>query len=233
MEKKILGIIPARCGSKSIPNKNVTEINGKPLIAYTIEHSINALKNNLIDELIVSTDCEKIKNVAERYGAKVPFLRPKSIANDQSRSIDFVKHAIDFFENKGIYFSDVIILQPTSPLRTLRDIETSIDMYKKNKSESLISCYLDKNINENKLYYLFGNKGIGLSESHFKGVPRQLQKKIYIRNGAIFLFSVKLLISTNSLIGKEPLLYIMEKKSSIDIDSIEDLNLVKDIITNK
>lgn len=117
--KKILAIITARGGSKGIPYKNIMNINGKPLIAYSIEV---AKQSKYIDYILVSTDNNKIKEVSLQYGASVPFLRPEEISNDTAKSIDVVIHAINCLKESGEEFDYVLLLQPTSPLRTCKDI---------------------------------------------------------------------------------------------------------------
>ena len=141
--KKFLAIIPARGGSKSIPNKNIMSICGKPLIAYTIEA---AKQSKYIDEIIVSTDSDIIKMVAQQYGAKVPFLRPKELSNDTAKSIDVVMHVIDFYKENNISFDYVILLQPTSPLRTFKHLDDAIEKLIESNSTSLVSvCEADEN----------------------------------------------------------------------------------------
>src|SRR3990167_8937178 len=119
----ILCTICARGGSKGVPNKNIRELSGKPLIAHTIEQ---ALSTKFIDRVVVSTDAEKIANIASQYGAEVPFLRPQSLATDDAPKLPVVKHAVKFYiENLKFTPDYVIDLDPTSPLRTLEDIERS------------------------------------------------------------------------------------------------------------
>jgi CMP-N,N'-diacetyllegionaminic acid synthase len=134
--KKFLAIIPARGGSKGIPNKNIMAICGKPLIAYTIEAG---KKSKYIDEVVVSTDSDDIKEIAQKYGAKVPFLRPDELSNDSAKSIDLVLHAIDFYKSNNISYDYVILLQPTSPLRTFMHIDEAVEKLIKYDKTSLVS----------------------------------------------------------------------------------------------
>jgi len=129
-EQIILGIIPARWGSKRVPHKNIKLFKGKPLIYYTINA---AHKSKCLDELFVSTDSEEIAKISIRYGAKV-INRPSQYAQDHSPSIDVVRHAL-LYEKADI----VVLLQPTSPLRTAEDIDAAINLFLKEKPESLIS----------------------------------------------------------------------------------------------
>ena len=135
--KRIIAIIPARGGSKGLPNKNILEIAGKPLIAWTIEA---ALQSKLVDEVFVSTDSELIAEVAESNGISVPFLRPKEYAQDSSPTYECVLHVLQSFEKKGVYFDYVMVLEPTSPLRKKTDVDDSIRLLVDNeKSDTLVS----------------------------------------------------------------------------------------------
>ena len=133
---KILGIIPARKGSKGILNKNIKTLGSDPLIAHTIKSCKNA---KLLENFIVSTDSVEIANISKKYGASVPFLRPSELATDQSKSIDLVIHAINFFEKRNIYYDAICLLQATSPFREKDLIDDAIIKFKKNNFQSLIS----------------------------------------------------------------------------------------------
>ena len=122
-------IIPARSGSKGIPFKNIVDICGKPMLAYTLEIALKLKQIELINTVLVSTDCDQIANVGRQYGAEVPYLRPGKISGDKAKSIDFVINALAFYKNIGREFSAVIVLQPTSPLKTLEDVKKSIEIF--------------------------------------------------------------------------------------------------------
>jgi len=129
--EKILAIITARGGSKGILHKNIKLLNGKPLISYTIE---SALKSKLIDEVIVSTDDDKISEISKQYGATVPFKRPKIFAKDSSSSESVIIHTLNWLETKNQKFFDLfILLQPTSPLRTYKHIDNALKCFNRNK----------------------------------------------------------------------------------------------------
>jgi len=138
--KKILALIPARKGSKRIPGKNIIDFAGKPLIAYTIEA---ALASNCFQDIIVSTDDEEIISVAMQYGATVPFMRPKDLADDLAKSTDVVIHAIRALEEMGKTYELFVFLQPTSPLRDGTDIKNSIDFLLDNDYRSVVSISED------------------------------------------------------------------------------------------
>lgn len=225
-DKKILAIIPARGGSKGIPHKNIMDICGKPLIAYSIE---NAKQSKYIDYVLVSTDDEKIKEKALEYGAKVPFIRPYEISNDSAKSIDVVLHAINYLKDIKKEFDYVILLQPTSPLRTYEDIDNAIEVLLKDNGESLVSlCEVDENpvimrtIENNKLKPIMEYNGGNLR--------RQELPKVYIFNGAVYLNKTSMLIEEKTFVNSETLPYVMDEKKSIDIDNILDAKLVELIL---
>jgi len=137
----VVAIIPARGGSKRIPEKNIKKLNGKPLIYYSIK---NAKSSKLIDKIIVSTDNKKIAKIAKELGAEVPFLRPRNISNDKAKTIDVVKHTISFLEDQN-YIPDIItILQPTTPLRSIITLDKSIRILKKER-DTMRGFVFDKN----------------------------------------------------------------------------------------
>lgn len=230
MKKRLLVIIPARGGSRGIKNKNIANVCNKPLIAYTIGPALRIKKNGLADEVIVSTDSPKIADITRKSGVNVPFLRPKKISGNKAKSIEFALHAIKHFEKKGIFYDCVVILQPTSPLRQYRDIKEAIKLYLKNKNESLISAYFEEEIDETKLYHKEKKSGIPLSFNHNKGARRQELKKLFIRNGAIYISSVKYIKKYRRIISNTPLLFEMPKSRSLNINTQEDLKTLRKIL---
>mgnify|MGYP000574740084 FL=1 len=220
---KILGIIPARAGSKSIKNKNISNLGGKPLIAYTIEA---VKKSNLID-FVVSSDSNKILDISKKYGAKNLILRPKKYAQDKTRSVFLFKYLRKQLE-KNYKFDVIMILQPTSPLRTHTDINRSIKLFKENKCDSVISVTSVGGMHPARMKYI--NKKRYIVDPVFaekkEGQNRQELKKIFIKNGAIYLFK-KNNLDKNSIKGKKSLAMVMPQHSSINIDTKYDLELAK------
>ena len=126
----VLGVIPARAGSKGVPDKNIKKLNGKPLIYYSIKE---ALKSKFITDLVVSTDSKEIQNISLEYGAECPFLRPAELATDTALAVPTIQHSVRYMEEmKGLKYDYIIMLQPTSPLRRYNDIDNSM--------EKLINC---------------------------------------------------------------------------------------------
>jgi len=227
---KILCIIPARCGSKGIPDKNIRFFKGKPLIAHSIEQ---AQQSKYDMKIIVSTDCQKYADIAKKYGAEVPFLRPSEISQDESLDIEFMKHCIEWLEENENYIPHIILqLRPTSPTRLIEDINKSLDIFLNNRDryDSLRSVY-EFNKSPYKMYNIENNKLLPL----FKSVKdinepynslRQLLPKCYLHNGYIDIFNVNLL-KYNTISGNNIYPYIMEDTDNIDIDTENDLENLK------
>lgn len=228
-DKKILAIIPARGGSKGIPHKNIMKINHKPLIAYSIEA---AKGSKFIDYILVSTDDVEIKDVSLNYGAKVPFLRPEEISNDTAKSIDVVLHALEFHKSQGEEFHYVVLLQPTSPLRSSQDIDNAIEIVMEKEAESLVSlCEASENpvlmrvIEDDKLKSFVEFKGDNLR--------RQDLPKFYIFNGAIYINSVEMLFKEKTFVNEATIPFVMDSVKSIDIDNMLDSKLAELILREK
>lgn len=205
----ILGIIPARGGSKGIPFKNIHPLNSKPLIDYTIE----AAQKSMLSDIILTTDDYKI---AERFDNYT--IRPPELAQDDTPMLPVIQHALKEY---GKSVDAVMILQPTSPLRTVEDINTAIALFNKGNSECLVSVC--NGIHPMKSYTMEGKPLMEQIpyDKHLHGC--------YTRNGAIFITSKKLLDS-GRLFDDRPLLYVMPKTRSIDIDDYEDLEMAEALL---
>ena len=226
---KILAIIPARGGSKGIKNKNIIDVCGKPLIQYSIDLALDLKAISLVDEVIVSTDSDEIKKLSEGIGASVPFLRPSNISGDKAKSINFILHAIKYYEDSSVYFDAVLLLQPTSPLRNVILLKNAINLFITNSnSNSLISCYKEEYINDLVMYKSNNNIQLEpLNLNHNKGVRRQDHGGTFVRNGSVYLTKVSYLKETNQIISENPLLLEMKKSQSINLDTLDDLEILK------
>lgn len=225
MEKKILSIIPARGGSKTIPGKNIKNIQGKPLIAWTIQQALNC---NYLDKTVVSTDDHQIAEISTKYGAEVPFLRPKHMAKDDSPTIDAVIHVLDLLKKQNYNPDIVVLLQPTSPLRTVQDIETALKLFLKHEgnctsvvsvSEYDHSPYWSLKIEKGYLKPNFGEK-------YFK-MRRQDLPQLYMPNGSIYISSTRDLRKFRGFYSGKIVPYKMPKERSVDIDTIIDFKLAE------
>jgi CMP-N-acetylneuraminic acid synthetase len=236
---KILCIIPARSGSKGISNKNIKLFKNKPLIAWTIEQA-QKCKYNM--KIIVSTDSEIYKNIALKYCAEVPFLRPYNISQDLSTDYEFITHCTNWLKNNENYYPDIIVqLRPTQPCRKIETINECLDIFIKNYNEydslrSVVenekSPYKMYTINNNNLIPLF--KSVNNFNESFNQ-PRQILPLCYLHNGYIDILKASIL-KDNTISGNKIYPYIMNKNDIIDIDTIDDWkkaeenNIYKNII---
>lgn len=225
----MIAIIPARGGSKGLPGKNIMLLNGKPLIAYTIEA---ALKSKYITDVIISTDDKDIYDIALEYGAKDTFLRPARLAEDKSIAIDNYIYTIDRLEKEFNYnIEEFVVLQPTSPLRIVSDIDDAVELFYEKKADSVISyCeehhpiawhkYIDKN---GRLEEIFDNNILR---------NRQEIRTSYYPNGAIYVFKYTT-IKNNTYYTSKTYPYIMPRIRSVDIDTIDDFSYVEYLLGEK
>lgn len=220
---KILSVIPARGGSKGIKFKNIVNLNGKPLIAYTIEES---LKSKLINRTIVSTDSQLIANISKKYGADVPFLRPESLALDTSKNIEVLIHAINELSLVGEKYDYVLILQPTQPLRNSYHIDEAIKFLIDSEEDNLVSV---SKVKEHPiLMRRISEKGTVINLLNCSSTVRRQDFPDYYKvNGAIYINKVNEKLNLNTSLNDNKLAYIMDEKYDIDIDNILDLKLVE------
>jgi N-acylneuraminate cytidylyltransferase/CMP-N,N'-diacetyllegionaminic acid synthase len=224
--KEILAVIPARKGSKRLKNKNILPLNNKPLIAWTIEAAINS---KYIDKVLVSTDSIEIEKVSKEYKADVPFMRPKHLATDQSDSMSVIKHALDYYSSKYEY---IVLLQPTSPLRTTEDIDSAIEVMHDNVKAIISVCEAEHSP-------LWTNKlPIDLSMKNF--IPKNILnirsqdlQKYYRLNGAIYVAETNYFRENNTFFGENTKAYIMPQEKSIDIDTKLDFELCNLLMNEK
>lgn len=224
-ERNFLAIIPARGGSKRLPRKNVLDLAGKPLIAWTIEA---ALQSKYLQRVVVSTDDAEIAQVAQQYGADVPFMRPAPLARDESSSIDVLMHMLQELENRGEYYRYLMLLQPTSPLRSAAHIDAAIDMLLAKQADALVSvCELDHPAEWSNI--LPEDLSLdGFFPAQCRGVRSQDLPKRYRINGAIYITDIARFRRENALVyDGNSFAYIMERRDSIDVDDETDFLLAK------
>lgn len=213
----ILGVITARGGSKGIPGKNIKLLGGKPLIVYTIEV---AKKSKLINHLIVSTDDEAVAKICKEYGVEVPFLRPKELALDDTPHLLVMQHAINFHEKThNLVIDHVVILQPTSPFRTVVELDGTIQKLIDTKADSAVSLIEVKN-NEHpiKVKKIEGDKVLPYYIEEKEGTRRQDLPVAYRRDGAVYCMRRDLIMKENRLYGENIVGFVTDGKRSIDID---------------
>lgn len=226
---RVIAVIPARAGSKRLPNKHILLFNGKPLITWTIEA---AVESELFDEVVVNTDCQKIAAIARQYGAKVPFIRPPYLAEDNTPTIDVLNHTLEWYRAKQTFFSEVVLLQPTSPLRDKTAIKEAWELYTQSQAESVVSiCELEHPIQWT--YNLSEKLGVtALFEDNNK--RRQEYEKNYRLNGAIYITKSNLIIEGKEFLSASKSVgYVMPKFQSVDIDEKEDFLIAEFLMSRK
>jgi CMP-N-acetylneuraminic acid synthetase len=227
MSDRVLAVIPARGGSKGAPRKNIRDLCGKPVIAWTIETALAA--GDELHRVIVSTDDAEIANAARVAGADVPFMRPAKIATDEAPGLPVIQHAVAFVEEEeGSPVDWVLVLQPTAPFRNAGDISESLRLAREEGCDSVISVtqvmaehpiLMKKIENDRLLPYCIKEK---------EGTRRQdYDPPAYIRNGAIYLTRRDVLMEGNSIWGQVIRPYVMPEERSYDIDSERDFRLVE------
>lgn len=229
----VLCTICARGGSKGVPGKNIRELLGKPLIAYTIEQ---ALRSDLIDRVVVSTDSEEISEVAKSLGAEVPFLRPAHLANDKAPKLPVIQHAVEFYGKELGFTPDYVIdLDPTSPLRLDEDIVKCLHLISTDAAcDSVITGYRS---NKNPYFNMveISSDGYGrLSKSTEKRVSRRQDAPIvYAMNASIYVWKTSSLMNQTDVVSGRVKLFEMPDERSVDIDSEVDYKLVENIMTER
>ena len=221
MDKKInLAIVPSRSGSKGVKDKNIRLLSQKPLMAYTIEAEV---KSQIFECIHVSTDSTKYAEIAQKYGAEVPFLRNEELASDTASTWDMVRFVLAEYKQRGKIFDCVTVLQPTSPLRTLYDIQNAYKLFCQKQAKAVISvCETEHSPLWCNTLSEDGNMNHFLPEN--ATAPRQALNKYYRLNGAIYMVDVNILQEHGELYGEKTFAYIMEQKHSIDID--EELDFI-------
>ena len=211
MKNKFLAIIPARGGSKRLPRKNVLDLCGKPLIAYSIE---TGLQSKYIDKVVVSSDDEEILQISKEFGAEA-IKRPDILASDTATTFDAIKHTIDSLEK----YEYIVLLQATSPLRNSKHIDEAIELLEEKKADAVVSvCEMEHSpLWSNTLDDTLSMNNF-LKDEVLNKRSQDLEKH-YRLNGAIYICKTELLLKEKSFFLKENIFaYIMDRKSSIDID---------------
>lgn len=228
----ILALITARGGSKGIPRKNVLPLGDKPVIVWSIKA---ALTSRSVDRVIVSTDDEEIAAISREHGAEVPFLRPTELARDDTGHMDVVIHAIEWLEREQDYRPDlVLLLQPTSPLRTPEDIDAAAELIATRAADSVVSVcethqhpHLIRKISEKGTLvdFVSGSPQPGSSERRRQDLP-----PAYFENGAIYLTKRSVLLERRTFVPENTVPYIMPAERSLQIDDAWDLRLIEMVV---
>jgi CMP-N,N'-diacetyllegionaminic acid synthase len=226
---KIITIIPARGGSKSIPKKNIQILKNKPLVAYSIEYST---KSKCVDRTIVSTDSLEISDICKKYGAEVPFIRPTELAQDASKDYDFMRHALDYFERLGEIYDLYVLLRPTSPIRPKGLIEKAIKIFIKDSSVSSIRSVAKVKEHPYRTWSISSTGSMSGFVEDVKepyNIPRQQLPDIYFQTGDIEVISRETILQ-GSISGSNIHPLIINHSEMIDIDHWEDFSKASELI---
>ena len=230
-ERKVLALVPARGGSKGLPGKNLRSLCGRPLIQWSID---TALASKEISAVVVSTDDEKIAAVAASAGAEVPFLRPPDLADDSASSIDVVIHALDFLESKGRVFDIVLLLEPTSPLREVADIQVALQRLVDTGATSIVSVCRAESTHP---AFMFRNNEKGRIEPFLSASPTALRRQeiepLFYLDGTLYASTVEALRQRCSFYHEDTLAYEVAKWRALEIDDIEDFQMIEAIAKYK
>jgi len=228
--KTILGLIPARGGSKGLPRKNIIPLLGKSLIAWTIEQ---ALASKYLDRVVISTDDKEIAEISKKYGAEVPFMRPKELAKDDTPTSEVIIHSFNWFEKQDIYYDIIVLLEPTSPLRKEEDIDNAIKLFIDNidRADSLVGVGKIHSDTEHP----YGAKIIedGFVRPFLKNVDfnqRQQLPEIYSIFGGIYISKVNTFKKIKSFYHDKTIPYFLEKWQNYEIDDIWDFICIEAIL---
>lgn len=228
-DNRVLAVIPARKGSKGVPGKNIRILGDKPLIGWSIKVALGCPE---IDDVLVTTDCSRIQQIASTFGALTPFLRPNELAEDSTSMVPVLRHAVERMETKNsCRYSTIVLLQPTSPLRTVLDISTCLKTLQESDADSVISLVHVDNGHPMKMKQFTTTKPLQFGPiNDYQSPPsencsRQMLPPLYIVNGAVYVTRRDVLIRDHSIKGKKSLGYIMPPERSINIDAELDFKL--------
>ena len=229
---KILGIIPAREGSKGIPNKNIKLLGGKPLLQFTSEV---ALQCKSIDKLILSSDSDEIIKVGKNLGLEVPFKRPKKLAEDITPTLPVILHALEHFESKGLFFDAVCLLQVTSPFRKVDFVEKAIKIFIDKDTDSLISVLeIPHEYNPHWAFKEDKNRNLKIATGDKKIISqRQKLPKSYHRDGSIYITKTSVLKEQKSLFGNSISYIESSKEMYVNIDTLQDWHKAEELLKKK
>jgi len=219
---KILGVIPARSGSKGVPGKNIKLLGGKPLLQYTSEV---ALQSNYLTRVVLSSDAVDIISTGKKLGLEAPFIRPNFLAEDSSPTLPVIKHALDYYkEEEGIEFDAVCLLQVTSPFRTVEFLDKAIEKFIKNGTDSLISVLeVPHEYNPHWTFEVNAAGSLNIATGEKEIIPRRQDlPNAYHRDGSIYLTKTAIIQKQNSLYGKSISHVVSDKENYVNIDTVED-----------
>lgn len=233
-DKSILAVIPARSGSKGLLNKNLTLLNGKPLVSWPISA---AIESKICDQIVCSTDSAEIAEVAENFGAEVPWLRPKALASDETSTAEVLLHVIDYFKSNQQYFDYILLLEPTSPLTNSQDILEAMHLISTNNSicDSLVSVTQNVAGHPDFTFRMDSTSKIISSINPEKWVHKRRQdiQRCYYIEGTIYISSVDSFVEKKTFIHERTIGMEVPKWKSFEIDDLLDLKIVEMIMRER
>lgn len=217
----VLGLIPARGGSKGVPRKNIKPLAGKPLLNYTAQA---ALASKHLTRVILSTEDDEIAAVGRACGVEVPFLRPAELAQDTTPTLPVVQHALQFLEEQGSHFDAVCLLQPTNPLRRAADIDGCIELLEREQADTVFTVLaVPAEHNPHWVYFRNGDGSLRLSTGEASPIPRRQDlPPAYHREGSVYVTRQDVVMVNHSLYGARVLGYEIERRRSVNIDTVSD-----------
>lgn len=226
---KVLGVIPARGGSKGIPRKNIVPLLGKPLLAYTVEASLSSRR---LSRLILSTDDDEIATVGRAWGVDVPFMRPAGLAQDDTPMIPVIQDIVGRLAELGESYDALFILQPTNPLRRVEDIDGAIDLLERSGADSVIGFVDVQEKHPARMKYIDENRRVidPPFGEEFEGQRRQDLPKIYLREGSVYVTRMKVLMEQNSVKGRDCRAWLIPPERACNIDTELDLFLAEQLL---
>lgn len=229
--KKILAIIPARGGSKGLPGKNIKNLCGKPLIAWSIEH---AQKSKYVDYIFISTDSREIADVAEKYGAPCPELRPAELARDTAPSSEFIIYTLDKMKKEGKTFDYFILLEPTSPLRDVEDVDKSIEMLIDSfESESCVGVAMSGTVHPAFMVVVGKDGHLKALEPDNQTLRRQDLPDVFFFEGSVYLSNVNAYLNKKTFYHDKTLPYIVPEWKSYEVDDLVSFRIIETIMEMK
>ena len=229
---RVLGVVTARGGSKSIPNKNIALLGGRPLLTYTVEAVRNA---RLLTRTVLSTDDERIADIARDCGLEVPFMRPSELAGDETPTLPVLQHAVRQLEADGEAYDAVLTLQPTSPFREARDIDGSIELMKRTNADSVVA-YAEVGGKHPARMRLIDADGRVMPTPFtqlFEGHRRQGWPTFYLCTSSIYLTRRAVLMEQNSIHGADSRAWIVPEERACDIDTPFDLFVAEQLLRTR
>ncbi len=226
---RVLGIVPARGGSKGVPGKNIRLLCGKPLLQYTAEAAQAA---RLLSRVILSTDSEEIAKVGESCGLEIPFLRPAELAEDETPMLPVVQHAVRWMENHGERFDAICLLQPTNPMRRAEHIDDCIRLLEKTEADGVVTI-LPVPAEHNPHWVYFPNESglLSLSTGETAPIPRRQELPVaYHREGSVYVTRRDVLMDGNTFYGQRLAGYLINAESSVNIDRPQDWKRAEELL---